>query len=94
MIGVKKQRIVKALTGLVTLALIVLAATTTLTAQTTVLAPRLAPRAVSAGDVSNTAYKLPSTTEYSSGLTTIAIGEPVYLEVQVDATIPANNIAG
>ena len=94
MIGVKKQRIVKALTGLVTLALIVVAATTTLTAQTTVLAPRLAPRAVSAGDVSNTAYKLPSTTEYSSGLTTIAIGEPVYLEVQVDATIPANNIAG
>jgi hypothetical protein len=94
MIGVKKQRIFKALTGLLTLALIVVAATTTLTAQTTLLAPRLVPRMVSAGDVSNAAYKLPSTTEYSSGLTTIALGEPVYLEVQVDATIPANNIAG
>jgi hypothetical protein len=94
MIGVKKQRIYKALTGLLTLALIVVAATTTLTAQTTLLAPRMVPRMVSAGDVSNTAYKLPSTTEYSSGLTTIALGEPVYLEIQVDATIPANNIAG
>jgi hypothetical protein len=93
MIGVKKQRIAKALTGLVTLALLVVAAMTTLTAQTT-LAPRLVPRAVTAGDVSNTTYGLPSTTEYSSGLTTVAIGEPVYMEVQVDATIPANNIAG
>jgi hypothetical protein len=94
MIGVKKQQIYGALTGLVTLALIVVAATTTLTAQTTLLAPRMVPRAVAAGDVSNAAYKLPSTTEYSYGLTTIALGEPAYLEVQVDATIPANNIAG
>ena len=94
MMGVKTERLHKALTGLLTLALIAVAVTTTLPAQTTYLAPRLVPRAVSAGDVSNTAYGLASTTEYASGLTTIALGEPAYLEVQVDATIPAKQIAG
>jgi hypothetical protein len=92
--GVEKQKLQKALAGLLTVALLLVAATTTLSAQTTLLAPRLVPRAVSAGDVSNKAYSLPSTTEYSSGLTTIPIGEPAYLEVQVDATIPAQQIAG
>jgi hypothetical protein len=84
--SVKHQGILKALTGLSTLTLLAVAATTTLIAQATVLQPRLATRPVSSGDVS--VYKLPSTTEYSSGLTTIGIGEPAYLEVQVDATIP------
>jgi hypothetical protein len=89
---VKHQAILKALTGLSTLALLTVAATTTLSAQTTTLPPRLAARPVSSGDVS--IYKLPSTTEYSSGLNTIAVGEPAYLEIQADATIPADKITG
>jgi hypothetical protein len=67
------------------------AATTTLHAQTT-LQPRLVVRALTTGDVST--YKLPSTTQFSGGLGTVGIGEPLYLEVQVDAGIPANQIAG
>ena len=90
--SVKHQGILKALTGLSTLTLLAVAATTTLSAQATLLQPRLATRPVSSGDVS--VYKLPSTTEYSSGLTTIGVGEPAYLEVQVDGTIPADRIAG
>jgi hypothetical protein len=89
---VKHQGILKALPGLLTLALLAVAATTTLPAQTTLLQPRLAARPIASGDVS--VYNLPSTTEYASGLTTIGIGEPAYLEVQVDATIPADKIAG
>src|SRR5262245_30251416 len=90
----KQHGILKALIGLLTLALIAVAAMTTVYAQTTTTAlqPRLAARPISSGDVS--VYKLPSTTEYSSGLNTIAIGEPAYLEVQLDATIPAAKITG
>jgi hypothetical protein len=68
-----------------------MAATTTIHAQTA-MQPRLAARPVTSGDVS--AYKLPSTTELSGGMTTISIGEPLYLEVQIDAGIPAQSIAG
>jgi hypothetical protein len=85
-----KAGILKALTGLSTLALIAVAAMTTVHAQTTLLPPRLAARPVSSGDVS--VYKLPSTTDYSSGLNNVAIGEPAYLEVQVDATIAAAKV--
>jgi len=59
--SMKHQGILRAPTGLSTLALLAVAATTTLSAQTTFLQPRLATRPVSSGDVS--VYKLPSTTE-------------------------------
>ena len=65
------------------------AATTTLSAQTT-MAPRLALRAVTNGDIAT--YKLPSTTQVSGGLGTVGLGEPLYLEVQVDATIAAASL--
>ena len=71
-----------------------MAALATLNAQTTttLVAPRLVVRPLTTGDI--TLYKLPSTTQVSGGLNTVALGEPFYLEVDVDATIPANNIAG
>jgi hypothetical protein len=91
MIGVKL--IHRALAGLPALALIGVVATTTLSAQTTTtLAPRLALRALTTGDISN--FKLPSTTQFSGGLGTVGLGEPLYLEVQIDATIPSKQIAG
>ena len=90
--GVKmKQRFFRALAVLFAVALIAVAATTTLSAQTT-LAPRLAVRALTTGDVSG--YKLPSTTQLSGGLQTVGLGEPLYLEVQIDAGIPAAQIGG
>jgi hypothetical protein len=67
------------------------AATTTLSAQTT-MAPRLQVRALTNGDVSS--YKLPSTTQISAGLGTVGLGEPLYLEVQVDIGIPAAQLGG
>ena len=85
------QRLPRALTGLLTLALMAVAATTTLSAQAA-MQPRLVVRALTTGDVS--AYKLPSTTQLSGGLTTVGIGEPLYLEVQIDIGVPATQIAG
>jgi hypothetical protein len=73
-------------------ALMAVAATTTLNAQTTLLAPRLALRALTPGDIAT--YKLPSTSQVSGGLGTVGLGEPLYLEVQVDATIPAAQLGG
>src|SRR5579862_5436813 len=84
-----KQQPPKALAGLLAVALMAVAATTTLNAQTT-QAPRLVVRALTNGDISS--YKLPSTTQVSGGLTTVAIGEPLYLEVQVDIGIPASQM--
>ena len=79
------------LNGLVALTLLAVAVPTAIKAQT-VLAPRLATRPLTTGEVS--ANKLPSTTQLSSGFNTVALGEPLYLEVQVDATIAAKDIAG
>jgi len=41
-----------------------------------------------------TAYKLPATTETSGGLTTVGLGQPVYLEADVDISVPALQISG
>lgn len=69
----------------------VLAGSATLNAQT-LQAPRLALRPVTTGDLA--LYKLPSTVQVSGGLTTVALGEPLHLEIDVDATIPAKQIGG
>jgi len=92
MMGVRSNlRFLKPLNGLLALAVLAVAVPTATQAQT-VVAPRLVVRPLTTGDVS--AYKLPSTTQLSAGLNTIALGEPLYLEVEVDATIPAKTIAG
>jgi hypothetical protein len=85
------QRLPRALAGIFAVALMAVAATTTLSAQTA-KTPRLAVRAVTNGDIA--AYKLPSTTQVSGGLETVGLGEPLYLEVQIDIGIPASQIAG
>jgi hypothetical protein len=72
-------------------ALMAVAATTTLSAQTT-MTPRLALRAVTDGDIAK--YKLPSTTQISGGLGTVGLGEPLYMEVQVDIGIAASKLGG
>ena len=90
---INNRRLPRALTGHLAVALMAVAATTTLTAQTTTtLQPRLVVRPLTTGDIS--VYKLASTTQLSGGLNTVALGEPLYLEVQVDAAIPASQIAG
>ena len=85
------RRLPRALAGLSAVALMAVAATTTLNAQT-VMQPRLVVRALTNGDIAT--YKLPSTTQVSGGLNTVGLGEPLYLEVQVDASIPASQMGG
>ena len=85
----RNQRLPGALAGLAAAALMAVAATTTMSAQT-LQAPRLVVRALTNGDIAN--YKLASTSQVSGGLETVALGEPWYLEVQVDISIPAKQI--
>lgn len=51
---------------------------------------RIVPRPVTANDV--TIYNLPASTEYSGGLSTIGIGAPAYLEVDVTNTVSLQSI--
>ena len=56
----------------------------------TPLNARVLPRPVTPGDV--TLYGLPSSTEYSGGLTNFAIGTPTYLEADINLAIPLSAI--
>src|SRR5215472_5717269 len=80
------------LTAVCFLAALLMAALTptTMSAQTKLNA-QLAARALTQ-DVIGT-YKLPATTERSAGLSTVGVGEAVYLEAQVDIAVPASQIA-
>jgi hypothetical protein len=49
-------------------------------------------RPLTAVDVAT--YALPSTTEYSGGLSTVGVGTTVYLEADVNIAIPASDITG
>src|SRR6516165_9029183 len=66
-------------------------ATTAVNAQTNLQA-QLVLRPVSTGDITN--YKLPSTTEVSGGLSTVGIGQAVYLDANVNIAVPASDISG
>jgi hypothetical protein len=76
-------------TGLVAVVLMTMVVTTLANAQTG-LQVNLAARPLTPGEI--TAYKLPSTTETSPGLTTIGVGQPAYLEAQIDIGIAASDI--
>lgn len=77
--------------GLWAVALIAVAAIGTARAQTP-LQGRLLLRPISNDDIA--AYKLPSTTQRSGGLSTIGIGQPAYLEAQVNIETAAADITG
>ena len=56
------------------------------------LQARLVTRAVTPGDISNN--KLPSTVETSGGFINVGLGQPAYLEVDINITVPASDISG
>jgi hypothetical protein len=56
----------------------------------TSLKAKVAFRAVTRDDIA--AFKLPSTTQISGGLSTVGVGQPAHLEVLVDSKIPAAEI--
>ena len=60
-------------------------------AQTTTLAAQLIPRPLTNDDI--TAFKLASTTETSGGLLSVGLGQPAYLEADVDIKVPASQIS-
>lgn len=84
-------KIQPALTGLLAVALIALTAVTTVEAQGSLQAT-LTVRPVTQGDIA--AYKLPQNTSVSGGLYTVALGEPLYLEAQINSSIPASDVTG
>src|SRR5579884_1327480 len=75
-------------TGLLAVLLAVVALTAAF-AQTAPSAQLIA-RPLSQDDIN--IYKLPSTTERSGGLFTVGLGQPAYLEADLDIAVPAANI--
>jgi hypothetical protein len=63
-----------------------------LKAQPAPLNAKLSMRPVTRGDIS--AYKLPSTAQISAGFTTVALGEPAYVEMQINSAIADKDLAG
>jgi hypothetical protein len=78
--------------GLLAAVLMAVAAPATVDAQPAPLNADLTLRPLTAAEI--TAYKLPSTTQKSPGLTTVAVGVPAYLELQINNAIQSTDIAG
>jgi hypothetical protein len=78
--------------GLLAAVLMAVAAPATVEAQPAPLNADLALRPLTAAEIS--ALKLPSTTQKSNGLTTVGLGQPAYLEMQINNAIKASEIAG
>ena len=75
-----------------TVVLLAMAAATIASAQTPApLQAKLAVRPVTRGDIA--AFKLPSTTQVSAGLKTVGLGQPLYLEAQINSAIAAADVA-
>jgi len=53
---------------------------------------QLALRPVTPGDIAT--YKLPATTDASGGLMNVGLGQPAYLEVDINSAVPASDITG
>ena len=75
--------------GLLAVFLVAVAAATAVHAQTA-LQGQIIARPLSNDDIA--AYKLPATAERSAGLATVGIGQPAYLEAQIDIGVPASDI--
>jgi hypothetical protein len=56
------------------------------------LTAKFALRPLTPGEISTN--KLPSTTEVSGGLLNIGLGQPAYMEVEINVAVPASDIAG
>src|ERR1035438_5830875 len=78
-------------TGLLAVVLLTGVATTAVDAQIN-LQGQLVLRPLTAGDI--TTYQLPATTDRSGGLTTVGIGQAVYLDAEVNIAEPASDING
>ncbi len=73
--------------------LAVIVAAPLVSAQTQIpLNARLVLRPLTPGEIST--YKLPSTTESSPGTNNIGLGQPAYLEVDINLAVPASDIVG
>ncbi len=73
-------------------AVLLIAACAPIVSAQTTLNAQLTTRPISRDDIA--AYGLPSTTELTGGLTTVALGQPAHLEADVDINVPATQIAG
>lgn len=79
------------LTGLLAGAILTLAGPAGMNAQQPLQA-KLAVRPLTNDEIK--AYKLPDSIEVSGGLSTVGVGQPLYLELQINSAIPASDITG
>ncbi len=84
----------KMFTGLVAVALTFVGAAATVNAASTALNGQVAQRPLTPGEISSAyGYSL-SNAQFSAGIGTVALGEPVYLDAMVSASIAPSNILG
>jgi len=76
---------------LMAVALITMVAAMTASAATALNA-KLVLRALTPGEIANKSYGLPATTASSSGLATVGVGTPVYLDAEVNKAIEPSDI--
>jgi hypothetical protein len=80
--------------GLVVVTLALVGAVSTVNAATTALNGQVAPRPLTPTEISSTyGYSL-TNAQFSAGIGTVALGEPVYLDAMVSASIAPSNIIG
>src|SRR5579871_3715851 len=77
--------------GLLAMLLMAVVAATAVHAQTT-LQGQIVARPMSNDD--RAAYSLPAAVENSGGLATVGLGQPAYLEAEIDINVPASDITG
>ncbi len=84
----------KIFAALVAMALMFVGAVTAVHAASTSLNGQIAPRPLTPSEISSAyGYSL-TNAQFSAGLGTVALGEPVYLDAMVSVSIPASNIVG
>ena len=95
----KLKNLINKLPARLTAAVLVAAGAWTAAQAQTPLNAQLVLRPLTPGEVANTNYSLPASTEVSAGsgpggIVTVPLGEPAYLEADVSIDVAASNIAG
>jgi hypothetical protein len=81
----------KMFAGLAAVAVALVGAVSTVNAATTALNGQVAPRPLTPTEISTNGYSL-TNAQFSAGIGTVALGEPVYLDAMVSASIAPSNI--
>jgi len=84
----------KMFAGFAAVTFMFIATAATVNAAATALLGQVAPRPLTPTEISSTTGYSLTNAQFSAGLTTVALGEPVYLDAMVSASIAPSNIVG